>query len=169
MNDFGQIVLDMPVGKMRADLAQIRNVTDMVPDPIRGIVTVAKVKSDFGQHVDGFQDGQTILPASSQVVDLTRSRVLVKLQKQSSDIAAVNLVPDLLPFVAVNLVFLSGDGAQNDVGQITVQLDRRVLRSGQTAAAKNSRRHLEVAAEFLAHHVSRDFRRTEKRVQAAVN
>ena len=154
---------------MRTDLAQIRNVTDVVADPIRGIVTVAQVIADFGQHVDGFQDGQAVLPPSSQVVDLTRAGIPVELQKESSHIAAMDLVPDLLPLVAVNLVLLSGDGAENDVGKITVQLDCRVLGTGKAAAAKYSRRHLKVVAEFLTHHVGGHFRRAENRVQAAID
>ncbi len=45
-----------------------------------------------------------------------------------------------------------------------MQLDARVIRSGEAAAAQAAGRHVEVAAVLLHHHVARDLRRAEQRM-----
>src|SRR5262245_30729596 len=93
----------------------------------------------------------------------------VELAEEAGDVARVDLVTHLLPFVAVDGVLLAFHGGENDVRQVAVQLDGGMLRTSQTAAAKDSDRHLEVPAELLAHHIGRDFGSSEDRMQALVD
>src|ERR1035441_9348196 len=146
-------VLHFPVRKMRAQLAQVRNITDVIAGAVRIFVTVPQLQSHACQRIDGLQDRETIRPAAPQVVYFPAAWGTEELQKQMRYIVTVDLVAHLLPFVTVDGVFFAGRGAVNDVSQIAVQFDGGVLRSGQAAAAKHAYRHLKVAPEFLAHDI----------------
>ena len=110
-----------------------------------------------------------LLAAAAHVVDLAAARRLVEFQEQVGHVVGVNLIAYLLSLVAVDLVFLAGHGADDDVDQIAVQLDGRMLRSGETAAAEDADGHLEVAAELLAHDVRGDLRGAEDGMQAVID
>src|SRR5437868_291027 len=104
-DDFWQIVLELPIWKMRTDLAQIRDVANVVAYPIRGIVLVTERVAHLRQHIYGFQNGQTVLPTAPYVVNLASLRTLVKFQKESRYIAAMDLVSHLLSLVARDTTF----------------------------------------------------------------
>src|ERR1022692_113303 len=87
------------------------------------------------QQVDGLQNRNTVAPPAAQVVDLSRTRRLIEFQKQVGHVVRVNLVADLLSFVAVHLVLLPGHGADDDIRQIAVQFDGGMLRPGEAPAA----------------------------------
>src|ERR1035441_10524548 len=168
-DDPRQIVFHLPVGKMPANLAQVRDVADVIADAVLRLVAVLQRVAHAGQQVDGLQNGNAVFAPATQVVHLTAARRLVELQKQVGHIVRVNLVADLLSLVAVNLVLLPGHRADDDVRQVAVQFDGGMLRPGETAAAKNADGHLEIAAKFLAHHVGGHFGGAEDRMQAVVD
>ena len=81
----------------------------------------------------------------------------------------MDLVAHLLSLVAVDGVRTASNRANDDVGQIPVQFHRGLLRPCETAAAKYSDGHVEIAAKLLAHDVRRNFGSSEDGVQAAID
>src|SRR5581483_3376645 len=122
-----------------------------------------------GKQVDRFQNRKAVAAAAAQVVHLARSRAPVILEKQARDVPAMNLIANLFALVAPDRVFAAGDGADGDVSEVAVQLDRGVLRAGEAAAAEDADGRIEVAAELLAQDISRHFGSAEQRVQALID
>ena len=141
----------------------------MVTDPILIIVGVVQLESHVLQYLDRFEDGDAVLPASPEVIDLPTARRTAEVQKQLHHIAGMDLVAHLLALVAKDRIRPPGDSAHDNIGEIPVQLDRGVLRTREAATAKDANRHLEVASELLAHHVSRYLRGAEEGMEALVD
>src|SRR2546426_6781613 len=154
---------------MCPDFGQIGNITDMVTDPILIIVGVVQLESHVLQYLDRFEDGDAVLPASPEVIDLPTARRTAEVQKQLHHIAGMDLVAHLLALVAKDRIRPPGDSAHDNIGEIPVQLDRGVLRTREAATAKDANRHLEVASELLAHHVSRYLRGAEEGMEALID
>src|SRR5580698_3536622 len=93
----------------------------------------------------------------------------IEFQEQTGDVAAMDLVAHLLSLEAVDAVGAAGNGANDDVRQISMQFHRGLLRTGETAAAKYSYGHVEIAAKLLAHDVRRNFGCSKDGVQRAVD
>src|SRR6516162_9093870 len=82
---------------------------------------------------------------------------------------AVNIVADLLGFVAEHRIGAARDRHLHEVRKKAVKLDARVRRSGQTAPTENANFHTEVAAIFLSHEVRRGFGSSKERMKGLVN
>ena len=147
---------------MRPEFGQIRYIAYMVTDPVLLLIFIVYVKSHVRQHVNRFEDGEAILSATSEVIDLTTAGLAKEVQKQVRYIAGVDLVPHLLPLVAKDRIGPAGDSTHDNIGEIAMQFDRGVLWTGETTTAKDADRHLEVPPKLLAHHVSRNLRGPEK-------
>src|ERR1035441_2952820 len=76
LDDPGQVVLHLPFGKMPVNFAQIRDVADVIADPVLGLAAVLQLVAHAGQQVDGLQNGNTILAPATQVVHLPAARRL---------------------------------------------------------------------------------------------
>ena len=72
------------------------------------------------------------MSATSKIVDLTWLRIVVKLEEKPGNVAAMNLVPDLLPVVTIDCVFASTDGTQYYVCQITMEFHGGMLGIGES-------------------------------------
>src|SRR5271165_6972172 len=75
IHNFGQVVLKLPLWEMRPNLRKIGDVTNVVTDTVGRIVVILKLKPHVRQQVDGFQNGDAVLPSTAEVVDLTATRV----------------------------------------------------------------------------------------------
>src|SRR5262245_5686119 len=95
--------------------------------------------------------------------------MLEEFEKESRDVTAMNLVADLLSLIPDDRIITTDYGAEDNVCQETMQLHRGMVRTGKTAGAKDSNRHLEVAAKFLAHYVCRYFRCPENGMQTGID
>jgi hypothetical protein len=95
--------------------------------------------------------------------------MLEEFEEELRDVAAMNLVADLLSLIAEDRIITTDYGAEDNVCQETMELHRGMVRTGKAAGAKDSDRHLEVAAEFLAHYVRRYFRCPENGMQTGID
>src|ERR1035441_10461811 len=81
----------------------------------------------------------------------------------------MDIVADLLAFIAVNLVFAAFEIALNQVAEEAMQLDSGMVRAGQTTAAQTTGRQAEIPAILLHHDVAGDFGSAEKGVLGLVD
>ena len=114
------------------------------------------------EHLDRFQDRDTVGPAAAQVVDLTTSRFVEESEKQPGNIAAMDWAsPTCLPPYP-GTVYGTPWTAGTDVGKEAMQGCGGVLRAGEAAAAKYAHRHVEIASVLLGDHVGRRARSAER-------
>lgn len=64
-------------------------------------------------------------------------------------VLGVNVVADLLALVTVDTILLPFNVALDEVAEKAVQLDARVIGTGQAATTEAARRHREVASVLL--------------------
>ncbi len=102
--DFRQVVLKIPVREVGANLREVRNVTNVVADPVRGIVVILQRKAHVSEQINCFQNREAVLSSAAQVINLAKSRMMVELQEEAGHIAAVNLIAHLLAFVTQDRV-----------------------------------------------------------------
>src|ERR1035437_10489271 len=76
----------------------------------------------------------------------------------------MDIVADLLAFIAVNLVFAVFEIALHQITEEAVQLDPGMVRAGQTTAAQTTGRQAEIPAILLHHDVASNFGSAEQRV-----
>src|SRR5438874_13135890 len=82
---------------------------------------------------------------------------------------AVNVVANLLAFVAKNGILPSAERHLHQIGQKTVQLYAGVGRPRQAATAKDSHLHPEVTPIFLRGKIRCRFRGPKKRMQRLID
>jgi len=72
---FGQYIGDLmgypPRREMRLDLRKIRNVADMVADPILIASTVFELVAHLAEQRDGFEDGQAVAASPAEIINFT--------------------------------------------------------------------------------------------------
>src|ERR1017187_9195165 len=66
-DDPGQIVFQLPVREVPVDLAQVRDVADVVAHAIFRLVAVLQSVAHAGQQVDGLQNGNAVAAPAAQV------------------------------------------------------------------------------------------------------
>src|ERR1700747_940528 len=164
LQNSGQIVFQLPVGKMAVDLGQIRDVADVVSDAVCRVVLVVQWMTHLLEKANGFQNRNTVSSASAEVVNLAAPRVLVELEEQPPHITAMDLIAHLFALVAENGVGFAGHGAHDDVRQVAMQFHGRMLRASQAPSAETSDRHAKVPPELLANHIGRDLGGPKHRV-----
>ena len=101
------------VGEVRPKLGQIRNIADMVADPVLLLIFIVHLESHICQHVNRFEDGEAILPAASEVIDLATAGGAEEVQKHVRYIAGMDLVPYLLPLVAEDRIGPASDSTHD--------------------------------------------------------
>jgi len=69
----------------------------------------------------------------------------------------VDVVPDLLTLVSVDVVGLALEITFHEVGEKAVELDPAVVGAGETTSAEAAGFHSKVATIFLNHDVGGDF------------
>src|SRR5713101_8331222 len=100
---------------MRSDLREIRNIADMISDPIRVVIRVAQRKAHLIQQVDGLEDRNAVRPSTAQIVNFATTGIAEEFQKNRRDVVAMNLVAHLLALVSVDSVFAPAHGAMDDI------------------------------------------------------
>src|SRR5262245_48364966 len=123
----------------------------------------------FLNHLDAFEQAGGVLLAAAQVVYLTRSRILRELPKRIDHVVAVNLVADLLAFVAETRIGLLTERTHHKIIQEPMQLDASVMGTGETAAPENTGLHAEVASVLLGEHIAGQFRSAKQRMERVVD
>lgn len=155
---------------MRLHFAEVGDVADVVAFPVLlRVGIVHRFTGDAGYAVEGLQDGSGVVPSATNVVHLAAARRLKEFLDETSHVKGVNIVPDLLAFIAKHRVFPSGNVDANEVTQEAVQFNPRMVRPRQAAAAQRTSRHVEIAAIFLNHYVRRYLGSPKKRVLGLVD
>ena len=101
--DIVQRLGDVPVGIMRLHFGQIADVTDVIALAISVDVLPDHLLAGhlFGES-ERLKDGTTVATTSTEVVNLTATRRFDEAFDEAHDISGMNVVADLLAFVAVN-------------------------------------------------------------------
>ena len=81
----------------------------------------------------------------------------------------MDVVPNLLALVSVDVVGLALEIAFHEVGEKAVELDSAVVGPGETAATETAGFHSKVATILLDHDIGGDFRSAEEGVLAGVD
>lgn len=140
--------------------------------PLASAILVSPVHRNarpIGHQSEGLQDGAAILLSAADIVDGGCSGGGDESGDELGDILRMDVVPDLLPLVANDGVLPLLHVALHELTEKPVQVDARVRGPGRAAATEAARRHTEVAAILLHHHISRHLRRPEERVLATVD
>ena len=155
---------------MGAHFGEIGNVADVVPFPV--FVDVGGehfLAREFFDSSKGFHDGAAVAAAAAEVIDLARARFFKKRSDEVGYIERVDVVPDLLALVSVDVVGLALEIAFHEVGEKAVELDPAVVGSSETTSAEAAGFHPEVAPILLDHDIGGDFRGTEEGVFTGVD
>src|SRR5260370_6624100 len=92
---------DGPVGIVRAEFGEIRNVADVVALAVFiDVVPVQFFASHLFNFSDGFQHGNAVFAASTKVIDFARPRVRRKLFYSANYVVTVDIVTHLFALVA---------------------------------------------------------------------
>ena len=99
--DFVEADGDGPVGIVRAEFGEIRNVADVVALAIFiDVIPVHFLAGHLFNFGDGFQHGNAVLTASTKVIDFARPRMRRKVFYRANYIVTVNIVAHLFTLVA---------------------------------------------------------------------
>src|SRR5207244_1279868 len=98
--DSGEVILQLPIGEVRSDLGQIGNIADVIANTVLVFVGGVQVEPHVCQHINCFADGDAVLPASSEVIDLAAAGLAEEVQEQVRYVAGMDLVAHLLTLVA---------------------------------------------------------------------
>src|SRR5439155_197855 len=102
---------------MRLHLAQIAVVTDVVSDAVLiDVPPLHRPACNFFDYSERLQDRASILFAAAEIINFRCARLFPKLEYETGHILGMNIVADLLTFVAEDLVLTSLEIA---FGQIT--------------------------------------------------
>lgn len=161
---------NVPVGIMAAALGQVRDIANVVPLARLLDVFPAHLPPRNGlDHRKRLEDRAGIAPPAAQVVHLSAPWRSHKYLDEPRHIMRVNVVPHLFALVAENPVRAAGQVHLHQVAQEAVQLDPRVVRAGQAAAAQAAGLQAEVPAVLLHHDVCCHLRGAEEGVLGLVN
>src|SRR5208337_203691 len=111
-----------PIGVMRAELGQVRDVADVVALAV--LVDILPIHwfaghlPDFG---DTFEHGDAVFSTAAEVVDLATARAGRKHFDRTDDIMAMYVIADLLAFISINGIGAAGNGHLHEVGEEAVE------------------------------------------------
>src|SRR4029077_12859604 len=108
---------------------------------------------DPGDKIKRLQNRYRIFSATAQIVNLADPRLADKFTYEAHHIERMDVISNLFPFVAKDLIGFSFQIALDQVTEEPVQFDAGVVWSRYTATAETTGGHLEVAAILLDHHV----------------
>jgi len=155
---------------MRLHLAQVAVVADVVADAVLLHVLPFHGPASFPLgYLKCFQNGTGILFAAAKVVNLGHPGGFPEFEHKMRDVMGMNVVAHLLALVAVDFVFASFQVALDEVTQEPMELDSRVIGTGQATAAQTARGHPKVMTVFLHHNVGGHFGGTEEGMRALVD
>lgn len=161
---------NIPIGVMRFHFTEVAVVADMISDAVLVDIGISlSFAGEFFNHGEGLQDRACVLFAAADVVNLPTARSGSEANDEAGDVFGVNIVAHLLTFIAENLVFTTLNVAADQITQEAVELDSRVIGSGQAATAKGASGHIEVAPIFLNHNIGGNFGGAKERVLGLID
>ena len=153
-----EIFSNAPFWVVRLHLAEVGDVADMVAPAVFIHVLVSHLLAGgFGDEIKSLKDGDGIFPTSSQVIHLGWTGALNELVHELDDVVGMNVIAYLLTLVAEYFVSAPFQIAEDEVTEKAMQLDPRVVRTGQASCAQTTGGHLEVPPVLLHHHIGSHF------------
>src|SRR5437867_1427728 len=154
---------------MRLHLAQIAVVTDVVSDAVLiDVPPLHRPACNFFDYSERLQDRASILFAAAEIINFRCARLFPKLEYETGHVLGMNIVAELLTFVAEDLVLTSLEIAFGQITQKPVQFNTGVIGSCQTASAQTAGWHVVVPTILLDHDVSGELRGAEDGMVALV-
>ena len=142
LKDFIQVIGQIPVGQMGAQLAEIGDVANVISFSCLFVIFPPYAFSrDLFNSLERLQDRNAIFSSAAYVVDLAGPGILEVLFRRADYVKAVDIVAHLFAFIAKYLVNLARDRHLHEIGEEAVKLDSRVVGAGEAAASENS--HIE--------------------------
>src|SRR5215471_8122093 len=155
---------------MRADLAQVTDVADMISSAVLLDVFVFHLLARHGSGaVKCFEDRNAVRTAPAAVIGLAAPRILGKSVNEPDQIQLVNSVAHLFALLTKHAIPLTLDVAFDKVAEEPMQLDAAMIRPGQATSPQAAGFHPKVATVFLDHDIGRHFRGAENTVLGLVN
>ena len=93
---------------MSADLAEVGDIADVIPEPVGGPVTVFQLESHVIQQIDGFQNRGAVSAASAKIVYFAGTWTPIEVQKEAGYVVGMDLIADLLALMTIDDVFAPG-------------------------------------------------------------
>lgn len=126
----------------------------MVTESVFGDVCVTHRRSGhLFDHFECFQDRATVRLASTNVVDLSATRLSKEDLDEPRHIHAVNVVANLFALVTEHSVLSLFQIAFDQVTQKAMQFHSRMIRPGQAAGSQAAGWHSEVSSVLLNNNV----------------
>jgi hypothetical protein len=169
-DDFFKGHCDIPLGVVGAHFLEIADVADVVADAVLFDVGADLLfAAEFLGKLEGFKNRAGVGTSTADIVNFRHAGGGEESFDEAGDILAVDVVTDLLPFVAKDLVFTALEVAFHQIREESVEFDTGMVRARKAAAAQAARWHAEVAPVFLHHYISRNLRGSKEAVLALVN
>ena len=161
---------DVPLRVLRAHLAEIADIADVIPFPILIDVLVAHLLSaDRGNAVERLEDAARITAAAADIVDFAAARVAIERLDESGDVVRMDVVAHLLAKVAEHFVGALFQVAAHEITQKSVQFDAAMVRPGEATAAEAASLQAEISTVLLHHHVAGHFAGAEEAMLALID
>src|SRR5580704_4130757 len=125
--DFVEADGDVPGGIVRLELGKVRDVADVIALAVfLGVLPVQFIPRHLLNFAYSLEHRNAVFSAAAEIVDLPTTRFGGKLFNGTDHIVAVNVVADLLAFIAEYVVGPARNGHLHQVGKEAVKLDTRM-------------------------------------------
>src|SRR4030095_12103299 len=119
-HDIGNGDLYLPFREMRINFGKVCNVADVISSAVLRNIIIIQFHAHSAKKLNGLKDGNTVRSATPQVIGLTAGGLLEELKEEPRNIAGVDLIPYLLPFIAIDGILSRGRCAGDDIGKVAM-------------------------------------------------
>jgi len=161
---------DLPFRIVAPKFPEIRDVANVIA--LARFLDVAPIQLPPGHLFnppDGFQYGDAVFAAPTQIVNLAGPWTGGKLLDRAHYVVAVNIVAHLLALITKDRVRAPCQRDLYQVRQIAMQLHAGMRRPGQAPSSKDTDLHIEIPSILLRDKISRRFRSPKRRMQCPVD
>ena len=131
LDRFSKRCADIPRGIVFAEFTEVAVVADVVADAVfLGVGVSLRLPGEFFHQDEGFQDWARVGFASPQVIGFAATRAVDKCLDEASHVLGMDIVSNLFPLVAKNLVFNILEVALHEITEKAVQFDAGMVGAG---------------------------------------
>ena len=142
---------------MGLKLAHVAYPPDVVAAPIRlRVGPVQFFTGDFLAQLYSFEYRTITKPASPYIIDFADAGVLIEVVEGVDQVVAMDVIPNLLPPVTEDSVWVAHHRAPHEIGEEAVQLRPGMVRPSKTPSSETGSLHPEVSTVLLNQHVGCD-------------
>lgn len=160
----------LPVGIMRLEFRYIADIPNVITGTIGLLVGVVEfLARDLFAQLNRLEHGAVAKSGTSDVVNLSASRIAIKMIERLDKIVAMNVVPYLFTFVPKDSVGIPRHRAFHQIRQETMQLRATMVRPRQASSSKRRRAHGKVSSILLYQHIGGNLRCSEQAMRALID